>query len=401
MSGASTITPVALVNEMLDKLPLDIWNDSTKTFLDPACGTGIFILCCLERLNEGLKEEMPDDVERLTHIMTKQLWANDIDHKQIRRFKSSLKKLGLNKQGNIIYNNISNVNSLDHEWNMKFDVVVGNPPYNPSSNKNSGLSKGSGTKIWHKFIEVANSVTEPGSYISFITPSNWRLGKSNRLGNAQEIMWRNDIIDIFDASNRFGGTAVHMALDAWLMKKSPSNIDAVYAKYLYMPLMFDDNTKQFLKAKTDEACFTIDIKDNRHYAFDCIRKKAVGTSKYKYKHFNTVSQFRNGLYDWYSEKTVGFDSKKVLISSTSNLSVEGNFVAKYDSGETGCGHCTSAYSVENELEGIMLSHYLNTSETILNIIKESIGDSGYAIPFHLLKTIPKNLVKAHYKSTVK
>lgn len=99
MSGASTITPPKLANEMLDKLPTDIWGDPTKTFLDPACGTGTLYLCCLERLNEGLKGWEPDDRKRLTHIMTKQLYAADIDHKQIRRLKASLKNLGLNMLG--------------------------------------------------------------------------------------------------------------------------------------------------------------------------------------------------------------------------------------------------------------------------------------------------------------
>jgi type I restriction-modification system DNA methylase subunit len=37
-------TPVALVNQMLDRLPADLWTDPTKTFLDNSCGDGNFLV---------------------------------------------------------------------------------------------------------------------------------------------------------------------------------------------------------------------------------------------------------------------------------------------------------------------------------------------------------------------
>lgn len=36
-------TPTPLVNEMLDKLPLEVFSDPTKTFLDNSCGDGQFL----------------------------------------------------------------------------------------------------------------------------------------------------------------------------------------------------------------------------------------------------------------------------------------------------------------------------------------------------------------------
>lgn len=36
-------TPVALVNEILDKLPAEVWLDPEKTWFDPACGDGAFL----------------------------------------------------------------------------------------------------------------------------------------------------------------------------------------------------------------------------------------------------------------------------------------------------------------------------------------------------------------------
>lgn len=40
---AEVFTPTPLVQEMLDNLPQDLFEDSTKTFLDPSCGDGQFL----------------------------------------------------------------------------------------------------------------------------------------------------------------------------------------------------------------------------------------------------------------------------------------------------------------------------------------------------------------------
>jgi len=42
-------TPPDLVNEMLDKLPTDLWEDPSKTYIDPACGDGNFLVEVLSR----------------------------------------------------------------------------------------------------------------------------------------------------------------------------------------------------------------------------------------------------------------------------------------------------------------------------------------------------------------
>lgn len=44
-------TPKALVDEILSKLPEDAFNDPNKTFIDPACGDGNFLI---EILNNKL-----------------------------------------------------------------------------------------------------------------------------------------------------------------------------------------------------------------------------------------------------------------------------------------------------------------------------------------------------------
>jgi hypothetical protein len=48
-------TPEWLVDEMLDRLPLDLFKDPSKTYLDPACGTGnILVRVINKKIENGL-----------------------------------------------------------------------------------------------------------------------------------------------------------------------------------------------------------------------------------------------------------------------------------------------------------------------------------------------------------
>ena len=67
-------TPPELINDMLDQLPTELWSDKTKTWLDPASGNGNFHIIVLKRLFDGLSSQIPDDRERVKHIVEKQLY---------------------------------------------------------------------------------------------------------------------------------------------------------------------------------------------------------------------------------------------------------------------------------------------------------------------------------------
>lgn len=75
---AEYFTPDSLVQEMLDKLPIEVWTDPTKTFLDNSAGNGNFIIAIIKRklqytdplqaLNSTFAVElMEDNVEEMKH----------------------------------------------------------------------------------------------------------------------------------------------------------------------------------------------------------------------------------------------------------------------------------------------------------------------------------------------
>lgn len=58
LSNDEVFTPPEVANRMLDMLPEELWHDSSATFLDPACKSGVFLREIAKRLIEGLKEEI-------------------------------------------------------------------------------------------------------------------------------------------------------------------------------------------------------------------------------------------------------------------------------------------------------------------------------------------------------
>jgi len=50
-------TPPELVEEMLDRLPEGSWTDPSKTFLEPSCGNGNFLIALKQRLLEHGHDE--------------------------------------------------------------------------------------------------------------------------------------------------------------------------------------------------------------------------------------------------------------------------------------------------------------------------------------------------------
>jgi len=75
-------TPTPLVQEILNQLPLKVFTDSTKTFLDPSCGDGQFLGEVLIRKLQSLGKEEITDIEfkqALSTIYGADLMIDNVD----------------------------------------------------------------------------------------------------------------------------------------------------------------------------------------------------------------------------------------------------------------------------------------------------------------------------------
>jgi len=145
-----------LVTEMLDQLPQQVWESSETTFLDPAMGGGQFLIEIQRRLQAaGHTDE--NIAARVYGCEKNKLCVN---------YAKNNKKL---VSGNLYISNF-----LDYDWgDMKFDVIVGNPPYQSTESAQK--------KLWPLFIENSFKIVAPNGYIAMVTPASWLVrpdGKS-------------------------------------------------------------------------------------------------------------------------------------------------------------------------------------------------------------------------------
>ncbi|MGM9973436.1 MAG: Eco57I restriction-modification methylase domain-containing protein [Clostridiaceae bacterium] len=249
LSNDEVFTPPEVANAVLDLLPREIWSDKSITFLDPCCKTGVFLREITKRLLEGLKYSIPDRQERINHILTKQVFGISITEitslmtrrslycSKVANGKYSICTDFRNNSGNIYYKR------LEHQWKdgqcikcgasrdkydrpanlenhayvfihqdikeifkgMKFDVVIGNPPYQLSD----GGAQASAKPLYHEFVNLAKALNP--RFITMIIPSRWFAGGKGLDAFRYEMLRDRRIRvihDYWDASECFKGVEI-------------------------------------------------------------------------------------------------------------------------------------------------------------------------------------------------
>lgn len=84
LSNDEVFTPPELANQMLDTIAdawadsndgANIWADPSVTFLDPFTKSGVFLREIVRRLVDGLAEQIPDQQQRVDHVLSKQVFG--------------------------------------------------------------------------------------------------------------------------------------------------------------------------------------------------------------------------------------------------------------------------------------------------------------------------------------
>jgi site-specific DNA-methyltransferase (adenine-specific) len=371
LSNDEVFTPPNLVNNILDLLPGDLWNNPNAKFLDPVCKSGVFLREMAKRLDKGLETQISDKHQRINHIFKNQLYGIAITEltsllsrrsvygSKTANGKYSFCETFTDEQGNIRYElmqhtwqngkctycgasqevydrgvsletyayNFIHTEKPNKIFKMKFDVIVGNPPYQLSD----GGFGASAKPIYHKFIEQAKKLNP--RYLTMIIPARWfaggRVGELSKFRDEMLHDTRIRVIhDFINAGDCFPGVEIKGGVNYFLWDRDNRGKSKIYTHEGDQIVsesersLLEVGSTTFIRRNEaipilkkvlnfHEESFSTIVSANDPFGFDVREINSMVRIKPKYK----LNKFENSVHFYYNgwkHKGLGYIDKKYI-----------------------------------------------------------------------------------------
>ena len=167
--------PVDITDNIIEWLPTNFWTDPTQKVCYLSIVDGYVIDRMIDKFNEGLKDIIIDDTERMNHILDNMIYGISSTESNTRRVK------WLSKIKNIYTRNILEEDISDMP---NFDFVVQNPPYSGS--------------LHLDFLKKGYEMLSDKGQMIIIEPSTWLINVRKYGKRGEEMRVNSSAIKKYD-----------------------------------------------------------------------------------------------------------------------------------------------------------------------------------------------------------
>jgi hypothetical protein len=302
-----------IVMDIIKKIPDSVWNNPNATFLDPAMGGGQFVKAIEQKLREcGYSDE-------------------SIRHR-VFGLESNIMRVDFAVNKYKLIGNYSVVDFLNWETDMKFDVMVGNPPYQTQV----GPSKTE--PMWDKFVKKSFDILNDDGYLALIHPSGWR-NVDGRFTDVRDLLLsrqmeyleihnEKDGLQTFGAETRYDWYVVKNTSKKnknTLIKFEDGSEEKINLKNLpFIPNHTYEKVSSLVASSGED---TVEVLYSRSaYGTDKKHVSKTKSKKFKYPVVYTINSESVPTFHWSSDDSNGHFNVPKLIWSNGRISSVGSYI---------------------------------------------------------------------------